>query len=157
MSEHEVIRELLPLAAADTLGEGELRRVEEHLRTCAACAAEWNAWRALERGLRRLPTPQAPAMLVERTRARMYAHLSAREERAVNPWALGILVLVSWTLVLATWPVVRLLSGGVLSWLDLSFQHTWLGLAGYTLAGWVVGGIAALTIGLRHRATRRAA
>jgi len=52
---------------------------------------------------------------------------------------------------------VRMVSTGALSWLDLSFQRTWTGLAGYTLMGWVVGGIAALIIGLRHATTRRAA
>ena len=57
MSEHEAIRKLLALAAAEALEEGELRRVEEHLRECSSCAAEWDAWRALARGMRGLPTP----------------------------------------------------------------------------------------------------
>jgi len=157
MSEHEAIRKLLALAAAEALEVGELRRVEEHLRECSSCAAEWEAWRALARGMRGLPTPQAPALLVERTRVQMYARLAAGRDRRLNAWLMGFLVLFSWTLVLGTWPVVRMVTTGALSWLDLNFQRTWTGLAGYTLMGWVVGGIAALIIGLRHATARRAA
>ena len=157
MSEHDAIRELLPLAAADALDEKELRRVEDHLRTCAACAAELDVWQRLERGLRRLPTPQAPTLLVERTRMQLRAQLAARQEHKSNAWVLGFLVLFSWTLVLATWPVFRLLSSGTASWLDLSFQSAWIAVAGYTLLGWVVGGATAVFIALRQAAARRTA
>src|SRR2546426_8632221 len=93
----------------------------------------------------------------ERTRVQMHARLAAGRDRRLNAWLMGFLVLFSWTLVLGTWPVVRMVSTGALSWLDLSFQRTWTGLAGYTLMGWVVGGVAALIIGLRHATARRAA
>lgn len=157
MNAHEEIRELLALAAADALEEGELRHVEEHLRTCAACAAEWEEWRALGRGLKRLPTPQAPATLVERTRLQMQAHLAARKERVWNPWLLGFLVLFSWSLALATWPVVRILSAGALSWLEPSFRSAWVSLAVYTAVGWLVGGVAAVVLAVRQAVARRTA
>src|SRR5207245_8348651 len=116
MSEHEAIRKLLALAAAEALKEGELRRVEEHLRECSSCAAEWDAWRALARGMRGLPTPQAPALLVERTRVQMHARLAAGRDRRLNAWLMGVLVLFRWTRVLRTWPVVRMVRPGALRW-----------------------------------------
>jgi anti-sigma factor RsiW len=159
MNEHDAIRELLPLAAAGALDERDQRRVEEHVRTCAECAAELDRWWALERGLRRLPTPQAPALLVERTRMRIRAELLERAERAVNPWLMGFLVLFSWTLVLATWPVVRWLgggsAGGQIPAVDIGLDRAWLAFVGYTLAGWVIGGLAALAMAVRHVAARR--
>src|SRR5262249_24476685 len=93
MSEHDAIRELLPLAAAAALEERERRQIDAHLRTCADCSAELDRYRALGFGLRRLPTPQAPPLLVERTRQQIQLQLAAAAERAMNPWLLGFLVL----------------------------------------------------------------
>jgi anti-sigma factor RsiW len=159
MNEHDAIRELLPLAAAGALDEREQRRVDEHLAACTVCAGELERWWALEQSLRRLPTPQAPALLVERTRMRIRAELLERAERTVNPWLMGFLVMFSWTLALATWPVLRWLGGGSSSGqflgTDFGLDRSWLAFAGYTLAGWVVGGVAALAMAVRHVATRR--
>lgn len=68
MGEHASIRELLTLAAAGALDAGEQRRVEQHLRDCAECRAEFQAWGRLAGALEGLPTPQAPPTLVQRTR-----------------------------------------------------------------------------------------
>jgi anti-sigma factor RsiW len=157
MNEHDAIRELLPLAAADALEEKERRLVEAHLPACADCSAELDRWRALGHGLRRLPTPQAPAALVERTRQQIQLQLAAATGQAANPWLLGFLVLLSWTLTVATWPIVRLLTQGITSWLDLGFRATWISLLGYTLAGWAIGGFAAIAVALRRASTRRTA
>jgi anti-sigma factor RsiW len=81
MNEHDAMRELLPLAAAEGLDGKEQRLLEEHLHGCAACSAELDRWRTLGHGLRRLPTPQAPAQLVERTRQQIQLQLAAAEER----------------------------------------------------------------------------
>src|SRR5713101_6323667 len=140
MSEHDAIRELLALAAADALEEKERRRVEAHLPGCAECSAKLDRFRVLGRGLRRLPTPQAPAMLVERTRQQIQLQLTAATEQATNPWLLGFLVLLSWTLTIASWPIVRLVTQGMTSWLDLGFRGAWMNLVIYTLVGWAVGG-----------------
>ncbi len=130
MSEHDAIRELLALAAAD---------------------------RVLGHGLRRLPTPQAPAMLVERTRQQIQLQLAAAAEHATNPWLLGFLVLLSWTLTIASWPIVRLVTQGMTSWLDLGFRGAWMNLVIYTLVGWAVGGAVALALALRRASARRTA
>src|SRR2546426_9382941 len=46
----------------------------------------------------------------ERTRVQMHARLAAGRDRRLNAWLMGFLVLFSWTLVLGTWPVVRMVS-----------------------------------------------
>jgi anti-sigma factor RsiW len=155
MNEHESIRELLALAAAGALDESEQRTLDRHLASCPACSAELDAWRGLAVSLKRLPTPQAPPMLVERTRSRVALELAAVAERRKSHWVMAFLVLFSWTVTLVTWPVVRLLSGGILSWFDLSFSQTWFGLAGYTALGWLTAGVAGAVLGLRRRRERR--
>ena len=151
MNEHESIRELLALAAAGALDEDEQRELGRHLAECSACNAELDAWRGLAASLKRLPTPQAPSMLVERTRSRVALELAAIAERRKSYWVMAFLVLFSWTVTLVTWPVVRLLSGGVLSWLDLGFNQTWFGLAGYTALGWLTAGVAGAVLAVRRR------
>jgi anti-sigma factor RsiW len=154
MSEHEEIRKLLPLAVAGALDAKEQRQLDEHLRGCEACAAEAERWTELAGALRRLPTPQPSPALVERVRARAQAELAAHAEERWDYQVLAFLVLFSWTLVLASWPIVRLLTKGMLGWFNL--QQTWLGLVGYTVIVWVTAGVAAGLLGLRQRAARRA-
>jgi hypothetical protein len=40
MSDHQKIRDLLPLAAAEVLSENEERFLAEHLRECGSCAQQ---------------------------------------------------------------------------------------------------------------------
>ncbi len=155
MSEHERIREWLPLAAADALEAEEQRQLERHLAMCRECAEEWERWRLLVGSLKRLPTPQAPATLVERVRARIEALAAARAEQRVSQRALAWLVLFAWTVTLASWPVVRLISQGMAAWLDIGFVHTWLWLVGYTALSWFAAAVAAVMLGLRQRPARR--
>jgi anti-sigma factor RsiW len=157
MNEHAEIRELLSLAAAGALRREEEERVARHIHECAECTAEFENWQSLAAGLRRLPTPQPPAGLVERTRARTAWQLAAEGEQRWNHGVLIFLVLFGWTLTLASWPVVRLVSGGLLGWLDPGFEHTWIGLVGYTALVWVTGGVAAAMLALRRRRERRLA
>lgn len=155
MSEHESLRELLALAAAGALEAAEQRRVERHLSACTRCAAELNSWRALAGSLQRLPTPQAPPALVERTRARIAGALAVEAERRWNDGLLVFLVLFAWMVALASWPLVQLLSGGLLAWLDVRAVESWISVAGYTLLAWLTAGVAALLIGLRRGRARR--
>ena len=75
MSEHDKIRELLALAAADALTSAEEKQVAEHVRSCIACSNELGAWRPIASELRRLPTPQPSSWLVQATLARAEAKL----------------------------------------------------------------------------------
>jgi len=153
MSEHDEIRNLLSLAAAGVLEEIEEQRVAVHVARCAQCAAELESWQALAGGLRRLPTPQAPAALVERVRARAVAELAGHTEEQFTYRVLAFLVLFSWVVALASWPIVRWATEEILGWLNL--QQTWLGVVSYTLLGWLTAGVAAGLLGGRARAARR--
>jgi len=156
-SEHARIREQMPLATAGALDACEERELTRHLAGCAECSAEFERWRELGAGLRRLPTPQAPAALVERTRAQLVAITIERSEQRSTRRTMAWLVLFAWTTVLATWPVLKLISSGAASALDLSFVRTWHVLIGITIFGWVAAGAAAVFLGLRQRQERRLA
>jgi hypothetical protein len=82
--------------------------------------------------------------------------IERREQRSTRRTMVW-LVLFAWTTVLATWPVLRLVSSDVATRLDFSFVHTWQVLIGITIFGWVAAGAAAIFLGLRHRQERRLA
>lgn len=155
MNEHEEIRNLLSLAAAGVLEETEEQRVAVHASRCPECAAELEGWQALAGGLRRLPTPQAPAALVERVRARAAAELAAQVEERSTHRVLAFLVLFSWVIALASWPIVRFVTQEVLGWFHV--QQIWLGLAAYTVLGWLSAAVMAGFLASKQRAARRAA
>jgi anti-sigma factor RsiW len=151
MSEHDEIRELLTMSAAGALTESDERRVARHARECAACAAEIAEWQALAAGLRRLPTPQPSARLIELTRAGVARQLAERAERR---WDQGVMISVlvfSWLLAAAGWMVLRFLSGNYLVWLSPEFARPWLGVSLYTALIWLTGGIAAVMLGIKRR------
>jgi anti-sigma factor RsiW len=157
MNKHEQIREQMPLATAGALDAGEERALSEHLSACGDCSAEFEQWRELGAGLRRMPTPQAPLAMVERVRATLMAQVMARAEQRANRRMMAWLVLFAWTTTLATWPILRLISQGAETWLSVSFVHTYHILIGFTVFGWVAAGVAAGVLGARHRFERRLA
>ena len=152
VTDHNKIREMLALAAADALEQNELGQVMQHVRTCPQCSAEMEQWQFLSRGLRQLPTPQPSPDLVQRTCARAEARVIAEREHAWNRRVMIYLVMFAWALTLTSWPIVRLVSGGLLSLLDPRLNQSWLGFAGLTSLVWLTGGIAA---GLLARYQRR--
>jgi anti-sigma factor RsiW len=157
MIAHDELRELLPLAAADGLSPAEEDRVALHIRSCAACAAELESWRLLAGGLRRLPTPQPSPAVVARARARAEERLT---QSAENRWQRNVLVfltLFAWTVTLASWPVFRLVSGGLLSLLDPQLNQAWIRFAGFATFAWLAGGAAAVLLALHRRGERRLA
>jgi anti-sigma factor RsiW len=155
MSQHDSIRELLPLAAADALSPEEQRRVEAHLRECEACRRELDGLERMTAALRRIPTPQPSAALIERARIIAERALLERAERQWDYRVVAFLLLFSWTLTLAAWPLVRLVSGGIFDWAGIAESQTWFWLAGYTVLGWLAAGVATVVLGLRQRALRR--
>jgi anti-sigma factor RsiW len=156
-SGHDKIRELLALAAADSLDAKESEQVIEHVRTCPGCAAELERWQLLAGGLRRLPTPQPSSTLVQRTCARAEARLAEDREYLWNRRVMISLVVFAWALTLTSWPLVRLVSGGFLSLLDPRLNQSWLGFAGFTSLVWLTGGVAAVLLSVHQRRERRLA
>jgi hypothetical protein len=154
VTEHNKIREMLALAAADALEPNESELVMRHVRTCPQCSVEIEQWQLLSRGLRQLPTPQPSPDLVQRTFARAEARVIDERENAWNRRVMISLVLFAWALTLTSWPIVRLVSGGLLSLLDPRLNQSWLGFAGFTSLVWLTGGIAAVLLARQQRQER---
>ncbi|MFZ0736410.1 MAG: zf-HC2 domain-containing protein [Candidatus Acidiferrales bacterium] len=157
MSDCDKIRELLSLAAAGVLEPEEESRISQHLRTCNSCAAELENWQQLARGLRRLPTPQPPANVVERARVAAEIRFSEEAEQRWNRNVLAFLIAFAWTVTVLSWPVFRILSGGLESWFTTRLTQTWYAFAGLTALGWLAGGIAAMILAWHQRRERRLA
>ena len=157
MNEHDKIRELLALAAADALTSAEEKQVAEHVRSCIACSNELEAWRPIASELRRLPTPQPSSWLVQATLAGAEAKLT---EQAEHDWNRRVMIFVlsfAWLLTIASWPVFHILSRRFGSLLELQFSHTWISFAAFTVLGWLAGGVAAVMLAIRQRGERRLA
>jgi anti-sigma factor RsiW len=157
MNDHEKIRELLTLLPAGVLEPREEKQVLDHLRTCEACSAELEDWKLLAGGLRRLPTPQPRALIVERARAQAQIRLSEEFEHRWNRTVMIGLVGFAWLLTLLSWPVVRFVSGGLLAMLDPRFSHAWIVFGAFTTSVWLAGGAAAVLLSMQHRRERRLA
>jgi hypothetical protein len=162
MSEHDKIRELLALAAADALTSAEEKQVAEHVRSCVACSNELGAWRPIASELRRLPTPQPSSWLLQATLARAEAKLT---EQAEHDWNRRVMIFVlsfAWLLTIASWPVFHVVSGRFGSLLgpqfgQTQFGQTWISFAAFTALGWLAGGVAAVMLAIRLRGERRLA
>jgi hypothetical protein len=154
VADHNKIRELLALAAADALLPNESEMLMQHVRMCPQCSAEMEQWQYLSRSLWQLPTPQPSADLVQRTCARAEARIMDEREHAWNRRVMISLVLFAWALTLTSWPIVRLVSGGLLSLLDPRLSQSWLGFAGFTSLVWLTGGIAAILLARHQRRER---
>ena len=157
MNEHDKIRELLALAAADALTSAEEKQVAEHVRSCIACSNELEAWRQTASELRRLPTPQPSSWLVQATLARAEAKLTEQAEHDWNHRVLILVVAFAWLTTIASWPIFHFLSGRFGSLLGPQFTGTWINFAAFTALGWLTGGVAAVMLAIRQRGERRLA
>jgi hypothetical protein len=157
MNDHEKIRELLALSVADALTHAEEEQVMNHVRSCGECSSELDSWRLLAAGMRRLPTPQPRPLIVERARARAEIRFAEEAEHRWHRIVMVGVILFAWALTLASWPVVRLVSGGLLGMLDPRLNHAWLGFAVFTTIIWMTGGAAAVFLSLQQRRERRLA
>jgi roadblock/LC7 domain-containing protein len=155
MNDHEKLRELLGIAAAGALTRDEQESVDRHVSECAGCAGEWSAHRLLAVGLRSLPIPQPSSELVSRTLAQVSLRMEMQADQRWGQWVMIFLMLFGWLLAVASWLVIRFLSGNYLVWLAPGFARPWLGLSGYTMLLWLTGGIAAVILGVRHQRERR--
>jgi hypothetical protein len=157
MNDHDKIRELLALSVADALTQAEEEQVMNHARSCAECSSELDSWRLLAAGMRRLPTPQPRPLIVERARARAEIRFAEETENRWHRIVMIGVILFAWALTLMSWPVVRLVSGGLLGMLDPRLNHAWLGFAVFTTIIWMTGGAAAVFLSLQQRRERRLA
>jgi hypothetical protein len=157
MSEHDKIRELLALAAADALTNAEKEQVAEHVRSCIACSNELEAWRPIASELRRLPTPQPSSWLVQATLARAEAKLTEQAERDWNHRLMIVVVAFAWLLTIASWAVFHVVSARFERLLGPQFSHTWISFAAFTALEWLAGGVAAVLLAIGQRGESRLA
>ena len=165
MSEHDKIRELLALAAADALTSAEEKQVAEHVRSCVACSNELGAWRPVASELRRLPTPQPSSWLAQATLARAEAKLTEQAEHDWNRRLMIVVVAFAWVLTIASWAVFHVVSERFERLLGPQFSHTffsqtlfsqrWISFAAFTALEWIAGGVAAVMLAIRQRGEGR--
>ena len=155
MTEHELVRELLTLAAAGVLAPDEHRRVEQHAAVCDLCRRELDSWQAYSRELGRLPAPAIPSQLAERTRNRILGHYIASVERRWDDVMMTVLALHGWTMALLAWVLWHVFRGEVTTLFDAGFVKVliWSGLS--TGFAWVTAAIAAVVLGFQRRVARR--
>jgi predicted anti-sigma-YlaC factor YlaD len=153
MNEHNDIRELLTLAAAGALDAAEQGRVEEHLRHCEACRAEFAGWLRLTGTLQDLPTPQARPALLEQTRRALAARAAAQQAHRTNHFMLGLLLLFAWTITLLNWPLLRMFEGRLEQWLNISTGQLTVLWVSYIVMAWTGTALAAVMLA-RHRRQR---
>lgn len=145
--EHDEIRNRLTLAAAGALSAGEQKQLEEHLSRCPNCRAEFAGWSRLVGALERIPTPQAPLGLVERTRRTLQKQAAMNAERRRQRWLFFWLTVFAWATTLLTWPLFHFLAGWAdefvdLSWTHLSVNAAWVGyMFLISTIGTLVGGL----------------
>jgi hypothetical protein len=89
MTEHGAVRALVALSAAGMLEPADERRVLEHARECADCAAELAALGDLAAALAILPAPAPSPDLLVRTQMRIAEDRERRDaQRLAVIWAL---------------------------------------------------------------------
>jgi len=137
MDEHELIWKMLPLAVADALESGELRRVQQHTHGCGDCRRELEIWSRFAQGLGQLPQPSVPTGLLQRTQIRMLQQKRAAAEDCVNAAVLVAIAIFGWSTSFLMWALVRGLTDGAvdiqglnvvspLSWSLLSAVLSWI-------------------------------
>ncbi|MGC1106027.1 MAG: zf-HC2 domain-containing protein [Candidatus Acidiferrales bacterium] len=157
MNEHDAIRELLPLAAAGVLDAAEEGRLAAHISLCPDCAANLSLWQQVGSNLRRIPTPQAPAALVERTIALAQNHLTRESDRRTERRIVALVIVFSWAFVAISWPLAQLLAHGWQSLLGFGFEQGWENFVVFTAICWLAGGAAAVLLAARRSRERRLA
>ena len=110
---HDKVLGLLALAAAGALDAHEEQIVEQHVRECAACATEQENFSQIGAALRRMPTPQPRASVVEHARAQAQIRLAEEFEHRWNRGVIAGLVLLAWVLTAVSWPVFKVVTHGV--------------------------------------------
>lgn len=153
MNEHESVRDMLALAAAGVLGPDEVRRVEQHARTCELCRRDLETWSAYSQGLRKLPQPSAPDGLTERTRARIVQQHAAAAGRRRHELLLAALAIFGWAAGWSFWVLARAAAGGSLYLLGANLVSGLTWSLGSTVLVWMTAGTAAVV--LRRREMRR--
>ena len=157
MTEHDKIRELMPLAVAGALDVGEEARLAAHLGLCQDCAANLGSWQQIQSDLRRIPTPQVSGGIVERTIALAQDRFAQESDRRTERRIVALVLVFSWAFVAVSWPLAQLLAHGWQSLLGFGFEQGWKNFAVFTAICWLAGAVAAVLLAVRREHERRLA
>lgn len=157
MNEHDNTRALLAMAVAGALSRAEEERVAAHLRGCSACSNEMNGWQSIAGDLRRLPTPQPSPRLLRATLARAEAKIVEQDEESWDGRVMIVIGAAAWLLTIASWPIVRIVSGGLQGLLVPQFHSNWITFVGFSALVWLAGGSVGVVLALRQSRERRMA
>jgi len=127
MSDHRIIRDLLPLSAAGLLDCDQERDVRRHATECPDCAAQLEELGLIALDLAALPAPLPPPHLVTKT-AMLLASEADRRQGARMACAASVFGLIS---VIVTGQVLRLITGeaAVLVWMAWGLTTSLFGAA----------------------------
>lgn len=84
MPECSAMRESMPLLLTESLDPGRRERTHEHIESCAACTAEWEAYRETWSVMGDLPEVEVPARVKQRFLER--AGIAAKQAHNVVPF-----------------------------------------------------------------------
>ena len=155
-NEHEKIRFLLSLAASGALDSTDEMSVANHVRTCPECAAEFEHWQALARGLRRLPTPQLSPIVLQRTMALVREAQVVKYERRTTLKILAPILALSWLSTIFSWPLFKLASSA-LGVFGIHFEPDWRVFALFMIWTWLAAVVATALLSSQQRHDRRLA
>ena len=155
MNQHDQIRDLLALAAAQVLDGAEQARVEAHVRECAECAAELASMRGIAGALGNLPAPQPSLGLAARTRLRVASEMAARAERRRHHLVTTLLSCFGWAVMLLTLLAGRYFADDLSRLFHLSYAQFAIGFIGYTLLASLASAAFAGLIAPHVQAARR--
>src|SRR5262249_12782842 len=113
------------------------------------------SWQQLTGALKRMPTPQAPMGLVERTRRNLQAQAVARTEHRRKWTAVAVLSVLAWMFSFLTWRVFQTPGGRLTQQFDLSSTAVVMAWIGYTMISWLTTGVVAAALGKSHRREER--
>ena len=156
MSEHEQVFALLALQAAGALEPEDQTLVDNHVRGCESCRRELDRWAAYTRAFRSLRPPVLPDRLMERTRARILAEQSAAAGRRSEGLLLAVLAAFAWIVGITIWFLARLFTGGAVAVMETSATQLVTWSVASTIFVWLTAAAAALIMGGRRQAMRRA-
>jgi anti-sigma factor RsiW len=134
MKNHNELKELLSLAAAGALGEGEAAEVSRHVGQCAVCKEALEQWENLARACADLPAVAVPVWLPEKTLVRVRQRRQVAVERCRDNFVFAGLAAFSWAMSVVSCSVIHFTTG--LRFLPL--------LAFFMLFSWITGVCVAL-------------
>ena len=146
MTEHDRMKDLLPLSASGDIDPADLRGLRAHIAECETCRRMSDDFDSLATGLRNLPTPQPGSEVVARLRALAESRLVRNQGWRTEGTLIAALVACSWAIAVLTWPLMRSASGWMLNLWRLPGDGFYTVLTAYSILGLGLASVAAFAV-----------